>query len=90
MRLTLRRPADVFDEFGVNVRASDLLDAHHEIVGVSEFGDEIVDWCELCGFAAGWVQSTRLGPDHHGHATARSTATVRWWIRHNKNRKDAH
>lgn len=42
------------DADGTNVVASGLLDAHHEVIGVSDFGDEISDHCEVCGFAAGW------------------------------------
>jgi hypothetical protein len=69
---------DKFDPFddGINVTASRLLDDHHTLVPVSDFGDEIADNCELCPFAAGWLTDS----DGPGHATASDSAEVRAWI----------
>lgn len=56
--------------------ANDLLDEHHDPVGVSDFGDEIPDHCDVCGFALGWPDDT----DQFGHDTTATVAEVRRWI----------
>lgn len=50
---------------------SQLLDADHDPVGVSDFGDDISDHCAVCGFAVGWVDDT------WGHDTDASEEQVR-------------
>jgi hypothetical protein len=70
---------DVLDSDGNNATASYLLKDHHAVVGERE-SDGHLDNCERCGFAAGWVQPTPLGPDEWGHSTSADSATVRRWI----------
>lgn len=71
---------DVIDSDGTNATASFLLNDHHKVDGYSAYGDDIMDECLRCGFAAGWVQPTVLGPDEAGHATAATSDEVRAWI----------
>lgn len=71
---------DIFDENGTNATASFMLNDDHDVLPVSDFGDDIADHCGHCGFAAGWVQPTVLGPDEWGHATAMSSDEVLDWI----------
>lgn len=63
-----------------NVTASRLLDDDHNFVGVSSFGDEIPDYCDVCGFAVGWYEvpdaADGEAPDALGHATAFSVETI--------------
>lgn len=54
--------------------ASQLLDEHHDVVGVSDFDDAISDTCAVCRFAVGWVD------DEFGHDTDATVAQVRRWI----------
>ena len=67
-----------------NVTASRLLDNHHDFVGVSSFGDEIPDHCDVCGFAVGWYEVPDAdpgeAPDALGHATAVSVDEVMRWV----------
>lgn len=58
--------------------ANDLLDAHHSVVGVSDFGDDISDNCAVCGFAVGWPEDKV--PSEFGHDTQGGEADVRRWI----------
>jgi hypothetical protein len=74
---------DRLDRDGTNVTASLLLDAHHDVAGVSDFGDDIYDNCAVCGFAVGWfdlplADNPRAGGP--GHATAASSFEVEGWI----------
>lgn len=69
---------DEFDDAGTNITASRLLNENHALQGVSGFGDNIADNCELCGFAAGCIQIA--GEDDEGHATQASSRAVRDWI----------
>ena len=52
--------------------ASLLLDGDHAPVGVSDFGDDVHDWCEVCGFA--------VGPTNDQHDTAASLTEVATWV----------
>jgi hypothetical protein len=58
--------------------ASAQLDAHHAVVGVSNFGDDISDNCAVCGFAVGWRDD-----DTFGHTTLASVADVEAWAAQN-------
>lgn len=53
-----------------------LLDRHHDVEGVSDFGDDISDHCATCGFAAGW----REHDDRFGHDTQATVDEVAEWI----------
>jgi hypothetical protein len=67
------------DQWGHHLAASALLDEHHDVVGVSDFGDDIADSCEVCGFAVGFCEPDD-GPDYFGHATQCHVDEVRDWI----------
>lgn len=69
------------DHEGHNVTASDMLNEHHEVQGVSAYGDSIIDYCDVCGFGAGWTYPEDFGGrDHFGHATLASVEEVQRWI----------
>ena len=69
------------DSWGHNVTASTLLDEHHDVIGWSGFGDDLIDNCEVCWFAAGWTEPADMnGRDHFGHATAAGVEEVQKWI----------
>ena len=70
---------DVIDRDGSNVTASNLLDAHHDVVGERD-KEGYLDNCERCGFAVGWVQRTIVSTAHWGHSTQATSAEVRAWI----------
>jgi hypothetical protein len=59
----------------VSIEASYLLDEHHEHVGVSAYGDDIDDNCEVCPYAVGWRDDDTLG-----HDTEATVDEVREWI----------
>lgn len=56
---------------GTNVTASRVLDNHHDAIGVSEYGDDVLDTCGICLLAVGWIVEPE-GHDSFGHATALS------------------
>ena len=62
---------------GINLTTSDMLDADHEVEGVSDFGDDISDHCAVCGFAVGWREDTT--PDKFGHTSrCYSYEVIKW------------
>lgn len=76
---SLYKSPDVLDEFDNNATASFMLNDHHDVVGTPD-KEGVIDYCERCLFAVGWVQPTSLGPDEYGHSTAASSDEVRAWI----------
>lgn len=57
--------------FTDDISANEILDEHHVVVNVSDFGDEIGDHCDTCGFAI-------TDADHHD--TTATVDEVRGWI----------
>lgn len=43
------------------------LDADHPVKGVSEFGDDISDYCASCGYAVGWRTLVGESTETFGH-----------------------
>lgn len=52
---------------GVHLEEAAALDADHPVVGVSEFSDDVPDYCGACGRAVGWRTLVGDSTETFGH-----------------------